>query len=74
MVELCLATAIKRDPANLALHVYRNGYNPDHAAAVAAFHARTNAYSQVTSTLGSLQSASLQSASALSPCSPGVQW
>ena len=67
VVELCLAAASKRDPANLALHFYRNGENPDDSAGVAAFHARTNAYSQVTSMLGSLQSAS-----ALSPCTPGV--
>jgi len=70
VVELCLAAAAKRDPSNLALHFYKNGENPDDSAGMAAFHARSSCYSQVTNMLCTLQSAS--SLAATSPSVPLV--
>lgn len=70
VVELCLAAAAKRDPSNLALHFYKNGENPDDSAGMAAFHARSACYSQVTNMLCTLQSAS--SIAATSPSVPLV--
>ena len=59
VVELCLAAAAKRDPSNLALHFYKNGENPDDSTGMAAFHARSACYSQVSSSMAHYVSVAL---------------
>ena len=57
VLEICLASASKRDPQGLALHYYKNGEPPEDLQGSQAFVTRSNSYKHITRMLKGLISA-----------------
>jgi len=74
VVEICLASAQKRDPQGLALHFYKNGEPPEDHQGMQAFIARAGSYKHITFMLKKLlesSSAPSQSASSSAAAAAG---
>ena len=57
VLEICLASASRRDPQGLALHYYKNGEPPEDVQGSQAFLTRSNSYKHVTRMLKCLMNA-----------------
>ena len=71
VVDICLASAQKRDPQAIALHFYKNGEPQEDQQGLQAFVARSACYKHVTFMLKKLWESSHPHAHAASPLSPG---
>ena len=78
VLDICLASASKRDPQGLALHYYKNGEPPEDLQGSQAFLTRSNCYKHVTRMLKCLMNAAVSSTSTFTsigkgalPVSPG---
>ena len=78
VLEICLASASKRDPQGLALHYYKNGEPPEDLQGSQAFLTRSNSYKHVTRMLKCLMNAAASNAPTFAssgkgtlPVSPG---
>ena len=56
-LEICLASASKRDPQGLALHYYKHGEPPEDLQGSQAFVTRSNCYTHITRMLKCLMNA-----------------
>lgn len=71
VVDLCLSSAAKQDPSNLALHYYRNGKPPSDMQGMQAFSARYECYQSVTDILDELLVTSTAATASPVPARPG---
>ena len=78
VLEICLASAAKRDPQGIALHFYKNGEQPEDLQGSHAFVTRSNCYKHVTRMMkclmnaaASVKTASIPQEKGCIPTSPG---
>ena len=59
VLEICLASASKRDPQGVAIHYYKNGEPPEDLQGSQAFATRSNSYKHITRMLKGLMNAAV---------------